>query len=1602
MARPLNDSPYLYGLHDPGGEQIMAQAGTPGWILFTEALGNDPGDQRGADYSGYANQGFGIIARLNNGYEPNGTIPFSNRYGEFAQRCANFVRNSRGCNIWIIGNETNYSVERPGVQLDRSANPPRIVNAGEVILPGLYANCYRQCRTAIKAVAGHQNDQVIIGGVAPWNDQTKYDGNPDGDWAKYLTDILTILGPSNCDGISIHAYTHGWDPKLIYSDAFMNPPFNKRQYNFRCYRDFMEAIPRTMRSLPVYLTEADQNDTWRNENVQWVQRAYGEIDWWNKQAGNQIIRAVILYRWPNVDKWGIDGKAGVIEDFKQAMTFKYNWETAQQGQPGEPVTPTPITPTPVTPTPVTPTPVTPTPVTPTPTTPDTSPIKFDITGKTAKGVFAAFYRQYGLDVTGYPITDEYTNLESNLKTQDWQRLTMEEFEGKVRLRLTGQEIVEAKRKVAELAAKTTALEQQVAQLKAGGAVIPGPAEPEITDITDQLPRDAARFVPRPISDIQAIVVNHTGVRPEVGADRVAQAQRARWPGIVGQYFITGDGKIQQTNPIDQVVARDQPYIYNGINLYVAGNFDETVPSEAQMDALARLVAWLRYKYNLPNTAVRGAGEYIVTRSPGLQWMQGQKWKDTLLARAAAVPPQPGAPAPVDSAELVILRQQVSELQLQVDDMQMQLASAQQDRADLQAQRDQFQARVAAVEQQLAGLQTRAAAAEQERDRLKVENEALRKAGGSTGTTGGPAQPEITDITASLSRDAAGFTRRNEADITGIVINHTGVRPEVGADRVAQAQRARWPGIVGQYFITGDGKIQQTNPINEVVARDQAWIYNGVNIYVAGNFDETVPSEAQMDALSRLVAWLLYRYKLQTSTVKGVSEYIVTHSPGLQWMQGQKWKDTLLARVAAVPSQPGTSTPTDTAALAALRQQLTQLQAQTTDLQARLTATEQQRAALQAQLDAALKSGGTGKLAKPAMTDISLQLPRNAGSLKKRTLDQIKYIVFNHTAVDPSVTAERIAAAHQQRWGAILYQYLITADGNILQTNALEDVVDLAQPWIGQGVNIAVAGNFASDVPTASQIKAAASLSAWLMQEYKIPTENVKGASEFIVTQSPGTQWLQGKKWKDTLLAAIAEAQKNAPSTGTGSPADAALLAALRGQVSQLQAALNQAQTKITALQQERDQLAAQLREQGDAGQLRQQVVTLTQQTQTLTQQTQTLTQQVQGLTNDKTGLAKQVQTLTGEKTTLSTQVQTLNGEKTSLTTQVQGLIKDKTTLGQQIQTLTTANANLTQQVNAASQEKLALNLKIADLEKRLADAQSGSGGTTPAGPRTLQPPAINDIVDKLPKHATLRYDTRTLDKITHIAIHHSAAPSNITPERIAAYHVGKDWPGMGYHFYVQPDGTINQCNRLETVSYQVYKQNAYSLGISIAGNFVGGEIPTPKQIEQVGHLVAWLMQKLNIPLANVKGHKEYPENQTSCPGSDWNTGKMWKKMIQDRVKEVQTGTGTGTGTPATGKTIAHYMLFWQRADNWAKEDFAAAANYFARFRPTAGFSPDDAKSAEYVTIVGGVAGVPYETEQMLIASGAKVERLAGVDFADTKRMLDELASSGKRFKTFNV
>ncbi len=168
-----------------------------------------------------------------------------------------------------------------GPPLPRAA--ARAANA-QMITPELYARCFRLCRDAIKQVPGHGDDQVLTGAVAPWNNQAAYPGNPTGDWVIYFQDILALIGSGGLDGMTLHTYTHGSDPGLIYSQATMNPPFANRHYNFIAYQDFMQAIPPALRSLPVYITETDQDVPWLDANNGWVRAAYREINRWNQDA----------------------------------------------------------------------------------------------------------------------------------------------------------------------------------------------------------------------------------------------------------------------------------------------------------------------------------------------------------------------------------------------------------------------------------------------------------------------------------------------------------------------------------------------------------------------------------------------------------------------------------------------------------------------------------------------------------------------------------------------------------------------------------------------------------------------------------------------------------------------------------------------------------------------------------------------------------------------------------------------------------------------------------------------------------------------------------------------------------------------------------------------------------------------------------------------------------------------------------------------------------------------------------------------------------------------------------------------------------------------
>jgi len=310
------ESPYIYGLHDREGTHILQGKG---WVVISEEIGCDPNDWSSRSYADLADQGLGVIVRLNLGYCPTGTIPPLQSYPHFAQRCGNFVEKSDGGHIWIIGNEPNLAAERPG---GPNADP---------ILPTMYAHCFRLCRREIHRRPGHKQDEVVVAAIGPWNVESE-------PWIEYFQSMLWELNPDSVygaqlDGIALHVYSRGPDPSSILDDAKMDPPFDRWHSGFQAYRDFMGAIPRWARDLPVYVTECNQSGPWEDRNTGWVQAAYAEIDRWNScsdaddpRQRKQTIRCLCLYRWEELDQWSLRTKSEVVADLRSAIAHGYRWD----------------------------------------------------------------------------------------------------------------------------------------------------------------------------------------------------------------------------------------------------------------------------------------------------------------------------------------------------------------------------------------------------------------------------------------------------------------------------------------------------------------------------------------------------------------------------------------------------------------------------------------------------------------------------------------------------------------------------------------------------------------------------------------------------------------------------------------------------------------------------------------------------------------------------------------------------------------------------------------------------------------------------------------------------------------------------------------------------------------------------------------------------------------------------------------------------------------------------------------------------------------------------------------------------------------------------
>lgn len=140
-----------------------------------------------------------------------------------------------------------------------------------------------------------------------------------------------------------------------------------------------------------------------------------------------------------------------------------------------------------------------------------------------------------------------------------------------------------------------------------------------------------------------------------------------------------------------------------------------------------------------------------------------------------------------------------------------------------------------------------------------------------------------------------------------------------------------------------------------------------------------------------------------------------------------------------------------------------------------------------------------------------------------------------------------------------------------------------------------------------------------------------------------------------------------------------------------------------------------------------------------------------------------------------------------------------------------------------------------------------------------------------------------LRKITHLIVHCTDSPDSadqIDVTDIRKWHKDKGWHDIGYHFVVTKQGEI-QKGRPEYINgAHARGYNRESIGIC----WVGRNDCNNDQWWALAEECAEIVEKYNIPLANILGHCELPEVIKTCPNINMTKLRNIVQQITGRFK----------------------------------------------------------------------------------------------------------------------
>ncbi|WP_078428754.1 N-acetylmuramoyl-L-alanine amidase [Alkalihalobacterium alkalinitrilicum] len=139
---------------------------------------------------------------------------------------------------------------------------------------------------------------------------------------------------------------------------------------------------------------------------------------------------------------------------------------------------------------------------------------------------------------------------------------------------------------------------------------------------------------------------------------------------------------------------------------------------------------------------------------------------------------------------------------------------------------------------------------------------------------------------------------------------------------------------------------------------------------------------------------------------------------------------------------------------------------------------------------------------------------------------------------------------------------------------------------------------------------------------------------------------------------------------------------------------------------------------------------------------------------------------------------------------------------------------------------------------------------------------------------------RRIDQINRIGVHYSFTDQGDAFSFERTWRTKRGWSHGGYSEIILKDGTLQICYDPVVITNGVGGHNTRTYNIC----YVGKGAPNEKQLPVLIERVRLAMERFNIGLSNVLGHREFPNQSTACPGI--NMGEFRKRLEGRTEKEV--------------------------------------------------------------------------------------------------------------------